>query len=71
MPRQVKDNYEAAVYCNRRLPLVKARVEADMEAATRRGDFVRAHRYAARLDLIESRYWTTNPSRVSSYSDFG
>jgi hypothetical protein len=70
MPRHIKDSYEAAVYCNRRLPLVKARVEADIETATSRGDFVRAYRYTERLYLVESRYWTTTPFQVSQYSDF-
>lgn len=70
MPRHIKDSYEAAVYCNRRLPLIKARVEADIEAAKARGDLVRAFRYSERLYLVESRFWTTAPSGISSYSDF-
>jgi hypothetical protein len=70
MPRHVKDSYEAAVYCNHRLPLLRARVEADIKAATARRDFVRAYRYTARLYLVENRYWTTTPSQISQYNDF-
>lgn len=70
MPRHVKDRYEAAVYCNHRLPAVKARIEADIETALARRDFVRAHRYALRLYLVENRFWTTVPCEVSTYSDF-
>jgi hypothetical protein len=70
MPREIKDGYEAAVYCNRRLPLVQVRIEADIRAAEARGDFVRAYRYSERLYLLERRYWTTAPSGISSYDEF-
>jgi hypothetical protein len=70
MPRQIKDHYEAAAYCNHRLPAIQARIEADIESALARGDFVRAHRYAMRLYLVENRFWTTAPCDVSAYSDF-
>ena len=70
MPRHLRNSYEAATYCNRRLPLVKARVEADIKAAVARRDFVRAHRYAERLCLVENRYWTAPPLEISQYSDF-
>ena len=69
MPRHVKDPYEAAVYCSRRLPAVQARIEADIERALARRDFVRAHRYALRLHLVEDRFWTTAPCDVSAYND--
>jgi hypothetical protein len=69
MPRHVKDGYEAAVYCNRRLPAVQARIEADIESALARRDFERAHRYALRLYLVEERFWTTVPCSVSTYND--
>ena len=70
MPRQVKDAYEAAVYCNHRLPAVRSRIEIDIKSALARRDFVRAHRYALRLSLVENRFWTTAPCDVSAYSDF-
>jgi hypothetical protein len=71
MPRHFKDYFEAAVHCNRRLPAVKARIEADIERACSRGDHARAHRYAGRLSMIERRYWTCSPTEgVSGYSDF-
>ena len=56
MPRHVKDRYEAAVYCNHRLPAVKAGIEADIERALECRDFVRAHRYTQRLYLVENRF---------------
>jgi len=70
MPRHVKDRYEAAVYCNDRLPAVKAGIEADIERALERRDFVGAHRYTQRLYLVENRFCTTVPCELSSYSDF-
>jgi hypothetical protein len=66
MPRQVKDEFEAAVYVNRRLPAVEDRIKADIESALARRDFVRAHRYSLRLYLVEERFWTTAPCEVSS-----
>jgi hypothetical protein len=67
MPRRFTDPYEAAVYCNRRLAAVKARIEADIECAKDRRDLVRAYRYVSRLSLLEYRRWTTTPCEVTPY----
>lgn len=68
MPRQFKDHFEAVVYRNRRLPVVKARIQTDIKSALTRRDFVRAHRYALRLYLVEHRFWTTAPCEISTFS---
>ncbi len=64
MPRYLKDRHEAAVYCNHRLPAVKARIEADIERACSRGDHIRAHRYAGRLYMVEHRRWSCSPTQL-------
>jgi hypothetical protein len=69
MPRHLKDQFDTLAYYNHRLPAVKARIKADIECAKARGDLIRAHRYAMRLYLVEGRYRTTAPLRIS-YSDF-
>ncbi len=70
MPRHFKNSYDAIVYRNHRLPAIQARIESDIQSALARCDFVRAHRYALRLYLVENRFWTVGPSDISTYSDF-
>jgi hypothetical protein len=68
--RRFKSEYEMLQYRNHTLPRLEARVEADIERACGRADFIRAHRYAGRrLSMIEHRRWTCAPMALSGYSD--